>query len=145
MTHAQDQDELLCPQAIPTTLSILTILTILTIPTMSATFYLNRAQDKIQFDRIVIRKSQDKFTANYFSDMTKNTLNTVAPFTLSFDNHHDVLDYMEDILDLLIHDWDNTPFHSMDVMIAGYPIVALKPDMDDSLILRVMRSWCKRD
>ena len=111
---------------------------------MSATFYLNRAQDKIQFDRIVIRKNQDTFTVTYLSDVTKDTIATANPSTLILDDHHDVLDYMEDILDLLIQDKDNTPFRSIDVMVAGYPVVALNARMDDSLILRVLRSWCKR-
>ena len=117
---------------------------------MPATFYLNRAQDKIRFDKIVIRKSptcaysEDKFSVTYIDNVTNDTMNTAKSCKFSLADSHAVLDYMEEILDLIIQDNDATQFHSMDVMIEGYPIVALKAGDDDSLLLRVLRSWCKR-
>jgi hypothetical protein len=128
-------------------LTIPTLPTLPTLLTMSATFYLNRAQDKIRFDKIVIRKSidgEDKFSVTYISDVTKDTLADAASYKFSIADSHALLDYMEEILDLLIQDKDTPPFCSMDVMLPGYPVVALKAGADDSLLLRVLRSWSKR-
>ncbi len=114
---------------------------------MSVLLYLNRAQDKIRFDRIQIQSvcnSEASFKVTYLADVTTETIKTTNPCTLTFDNRHDLLDYIEDVLDLLIQDKDSTPFMSIDVMIPAHPTVALKAGKDDSLLLSVLRSWCRR-
>jgi hypothetical protein len=117
--------------------------------------YLNKNVAKTSFDRILIRSNKNcdhadpndtnAFTAFFKGDVTNDTVRTKVPDEVSLADSHDVLDYVEDIMDLLMADADNPPYACADVMIPGYPVVALKPNNESkALLIRVLRSWCKR-
>lgn len=112
---------------------------------MTSTFYLNRTKDKISFDKIVIRKNDDKFSVTYITEVTKDTMNTAKSEKFSLPNFNALMDYMKEILDLLTYDNDIPQFNSIDVMIPAYPVVALKVGVDNALLLRALRSWSKRN
>ena len=135
----------MCDRSMCAHKQILTTLTTLTLPTMTSTFYLNRTKDKISFDKIVIRKNDDKFSVTYITEVTKDTMNTAKSEKFSLPNFNALMDYMKEILDLLTYDNDIPQFNSIDVMIPAYPVVALKVGVDNALLLRALRSWSKRN
>ncbi len=114
----------------------------------TAVFFLNRNVQKTNYDKIILRKhrSEDEtqFNVQYMCNVTNDTLAATKSTNLTLNDSHEVLDYMEDILDLLIQDKDSEPFMGIDVMIPGYPIVGLKAGVDDKVLIRVLRNWCKR-
>ena len=111
---------------------------------MSAILYLNRSSDKSTFDMMSIRHSADGFVVFFWSDVTNNTVKTREPDVLRFATHHDLLDYLEDSLDIVMADTDTQPYASLDTLIPGFPTVCLKPDNHTTtLLIRAMRTWCK--
>jgi hypothetical protein len=108
------------------------------------TLFVNHAADKIKYDRIALYKRSDcKYTVYFKPDCTKETQDATTPIVLVKDDHHDLLDYVEDVLDLMMNDNDRDSFGSIDVMIPGMPIVALHPKnlATKPLLLRAIRSW----
>lgn len=131
-------------------LTLLALFAYLTFPAMSPiTLYLNKNTDKTVFDHIVIYKkdSEDNgFTVYYKPDVTRETKKYTTPIIVCMKTHHDVLDYLEDVMDMLYYDADSTPYTSIDLLIPAYPVVGLKPNMTciKDLVLRVVRGWAKR-
>lgn len=109
--------------------------------------YLNRSVDKVTFDFIKIRNADTNadtncYTLEYRPEVTKSKIASARADVLNFKAHHDLLDYLEDMLDLVLSDSDTHPYVSIDVMIPGFPIVCLKPDIHTrELIIRSVRTW----
>ncbi len=108
--------------------------------------YVNHSLEKTKFDRIVIYKRNDgKFTVYYKSDCTKETVKNKTSTVRVMEDHHDLLDYVEDMMDLLMNDVDTPGFANIDVAIPCMPVVALHPKnyAVKSVLLRSIRSWAK--
>ncbi len=109
--------------------------------------YINHNVEKTKFDRIAISKQADEqYTVHYKGDCTTETVGDVKVMVRVMENHHDLLDYVEDMMDLLLHDIDtSTVFTSIDVIIPCVPVVAVNPKCDaiKQILLRNIRSWTK--
>lgn len=105
--------------------------------------FVNHVADKTKFDRIAIHKNDGKFTISYIGETTMKTLIEKTPVILDKDSHHDVLDYVEDVLDLMMNDIDVNPYASIDVCIPCIPIVALHPKNSavKNILMRAIRTW----
>jgi hypothetical protein len=105
---------------------------------------INKNENKTDHDRIMISKEYDGIKISTLDDVTEGVKSIRIPYTITVENHHDLLDYIEDCLDLLHADMDTTPHHSIDVMIPGRPVVCLNPKDNDTkfLLIRVVRTWC---
>lgn len=106
--------------------------------------YVNHSAEKTEFDRIAIyKRADDKFTVYFKPDCTRNTVKNKTPTVRVMEDRHDLLDYIEDMMDLLINDVDTPTFTSIDVAIPCMPIVALHPKNPTakSILLRSIRSW----
>jgi hypothetical protein len=110
---------------------------------MSITFFLNRDSTKSSFDFIKIYKEEDSFRAIYKDSVTLQTYKAADSFAFEMADYHDVLDYLEDVMDLLDADMDVTPFYSIDLFVPGYPIVSL-PFYNKDVLLSTVRTWAKR-
>ncbi len=110
------------------------------------TLFLNKNVDKTDFDRIAVYKKDNGFTAYYKANVTMETYEDKTPVVIRLETHHDLLEYLEDMMDLLYFDVDTNPCPSVDLGIAEYPIVALHPRVTSTkdLIIRVVRAWAKR-
>ncbi len=112
----------------------------------SVVLYVNRDAKKSMFDFIAIQKRDDgKFTINYKGDCTNENVDGMKSTVRIMDHRHDLLDYVEDMMDLLLSDVDTPSFASMDVSIACLPLVSLDPKNAGTkhLLLRSIRSWVK--
>jgi hypothetical protein len=108
--------------------------------------YVNHSLEKTKFDRIAIYKRNDgKFTVYFKSDCTNETVKDKRPTVRLMETHHDLLDYVEDFMDLLMNDVDTPGFANIDVAIPCMPVVALHPKnyAVKSVLLRSIRSWAK--
>ncbi len=108
--------------------------------------FLNHNETKTSFDRVAIyRRDDGMFTVYFKPDCTVDTVNDKKPIVLVQETHHDLLDYIEDMLDLFMLDIDTTPYPSIDVMIAGMPVVAVNPKNPAirPVLVRAIRSWTK--
>ena len=108
--------------------------------------FVNHNAEKTVFDRIGIYLRNDgKFTVYFKADCTISTQTEKTPTVLVHESHHDLLDYLEDMLDLMMNDCDTPSCPSIDVMIPHMPVVALNPKNYEtkSILLRAMRSWTK--
>ncbi len=110
------------------------------------TLFLNKNNDKIVFDRIAVYKKEDCFIAYYKSDVTKETYENKTPVVIRLETHHDLLDYLEDIMDLMYFDIDQPSHSSIDLAMPAYPVVALNPKLTSTknLLFRAVRSWSKK-
>lgn len=111
---------------------------------MSTILFLNRSLNKSNFDTISIRYAENCFTAHYRTDVTKETAKSKKPDVLHFETHHDLLDYLEDTVDLVMSDADASPYSSIDLLVPGFPVVCLKPNNHTkTLLICAVRIWCK--
>ena len=110
--------------------------------------YINYDAKKTKFDRVAIYSRTDgKFTVYYKTECTKETCGETTPKVLIMESHHDVLDYVEDMMDLMMNDIDTNPAASIDVMIPCMPVVAVHPKNSavKPILLRSIRSWAKHE
>jgi hypothetical protein len=107
---------------------------------------LNKNASKDVFDRIAIyKKSNDTYTVYYKSDVTNDTYTEKTPQVIVLDSRDRVLDYIANFVDLLHADIDTTPHHSIDVMVPGFPVVALSTTVrsNKDLLDRLVYFWTK--
>jgi hypothetical protein len=105
---------------------------------MSTFLFLNRNTEKTSYDRMTVRKEDMQVHVNYidyYSDDKKGIHTTYSIM--------DFYQYINNILDFLQTDKDDTPFTTMDVMIPGYPVVAMdfRDNFVRDLILRTLYCW----
>jgi hypothetical protein len=114
--------------------------------TSSFVLILNKDASKAVFDRIAIYKEDgDTYTVYYKPDVTDDTHKEKIPHVIPLDSRDKVLDYIENVLDLLHADIDNNPHHSIDVMVPGFPIVAMSSTVlsNKDLLDRLAYFWMK--
>ncbi len=115
------------------------------VSTMAAFLYLNKNAKKSLYDSISFAKTAEGFAVVYRTDqgvdgefLTHHTNST------QFDTSHELMEYLELTLDLLIADADNQPYDSIDLILRGFPIVNLKPtERNKVLILKTFKFWMK--
>ncbi len=112
--------------------------------TPSLVLIINRDATKECYDKIAISRTTDSFTITFVEKITNGK--HAAKEVLDKQDRHDVLDYIEDVLDLLNMDNDANPHVSSDVLIPTHPIVSLNHKNYEAraLMLRLVRSWCLR-
>jgi hypothetical protein len=109
---------------------------------------MNKNKEKTVFDRITIQKNYcDSFTILYKTDVTNDTCANKVPLRIDMEDRHDLLDYLEDVMDLLYFDIDRDACPVADIVVPGYPIVALstRNSYTKNLIIRIVRSWAKNE
>lgn len=112
----------------------------------TATFYLNKDSAKTFYDLIKIHKQEDgSFNVSYQTNVSDKTEKTKQAEVVSIEDSHSLLDYIEDVIDLIQADKDMQPYISIDVSIPAFPIISLLVKDSDykGLIFRVLRTWCK--
>ncbi len=116
-----------------------------TVSVPHVTLCINKDDTKVDFDRIAIYCKGDSFTTYYKADVTIDTVSNKTPIVIPQGSHHDVLDYLEDIFDLLMNDKDTPSCPCVDVLIPGVPVVGLHPKNPAAkeLVIRLVRNWCK--
>ena len=117
-----------------------------TVSVPHVTLCINKDDSKVEYDRIAIYCKGDTFTTYYKADVTNDTVSDKTPVVIPQATHHDVLDYLEDVFDLLMNDKDTPACPCVDVLIPGYPVVGLHPKnpVAKEMVIRLVRSWCLR-
>jgi hypothetical protein len=110
----------------------------------SAFLYLNNNSEKTMFDCIEIKKTKCEYVITFKSGIKSGTKLGNSLTIMHFTDSHKVLDYIEDVIELLQYDKDANSYATIDISVPGFPIVALSKDDNNtmSLVLRVIRNWC---
>ncbi len=106
---------------------------------------INKDDTKTEYDCMAISKDFENnlFEVAYNADFKVGTIK-YPKTVMTKRTHHDVLEYLQDCLDLLFADADKNPYHSIDLLIPGRPVVSLdtKAAGTAPLLLRTIRNWC---
>lgn len=107
---------------------------------MHFVLFINYDEAKTTYDKIKIQRNNDEFTAVYSS------ANTTMKTTVDLRTEKDLLEYVEDMMDLMYNDRDKDSPVAIDVIIPGLPITCLRTTefSNKELLLRVVRNYVRR-
>lgn len=113
------------------------------ISNMSVYLYLYKNAQKTLYDSITFTKIACGFSVTYRYDLGTDGEMLPKHSSVSYmDTALELLEFLKLTLDLLIADVDLTPYHSIDLIMKGFPIVRLKPTKHSKyLILNAFKFW----
>ncbi len=114
------------------------------ISNMSFTLYLNSTFDRSTYDTISINKTEDetkpyRVTARH--DLTRYVKCDSKQHIKHGDSNY-IIEYITDVLALLMNDIGDKPYCGIDVVVPMYPSVALSiNETTKDIVLRILRRW----